>query len=297
MTGVRRQGAVALLLCSGIANAKGTLTDPYSLPQGARPPTLPELTHPDLEVSAELASGFLVPKDGGAWRASFVQRIQGELPLGSRRWFLGGSFPWAFGAGEADAVRPLVGNLELGIRTVWATPTGLAAGAGMAAILPTGPSAGSANTDALALDSVAMRPWELPHFTPGVSGLRLFFDLRTLDGPFVLQFRQGLDILVGMSDAALRRATAILGVFVGFRFSQRVSGGIEAFELYLLDDPGKDHGRATFVLSPNIRLDLPYVQPTLTVFSSVGATYQDRASVAWGTRLALSFVYDVAPKR
>src|SRR5262249_17518968 len=63
--------------------------DPYDVPRAPRPPTLPELTHAEMEATLEeTAAAILQPAGGGATHA-YVQRIALEVPLAHRRWYVG----------------------------------------------------------------------------------------------------------------------------------------------------------------------------------------------------------------
>ncbi len=124
-------------------------------------------------------------------------------------------------------------------------------------------------------------------------GLRPFVDVRALDGPVVVQFRQGLDLMIstGSYDAQALFGTA--GVYVGWQATPYVAAGLEAFEAYAINVPGvRDGARATVIASPNVRLVLPWIEPAISAFTTIGTPLQGASQQIWGFRLALTLVYD-----
>ena len=189
------------------------------------------------------------------------------------------------------------GNLEVSGRTVWATRTGLAFGGGLGVVAPTGDFGGDPRRGSIAQDAAMLRPWSHASFEPAVFGLRPFVDVRSLDGPLVIQFRQGLDWLWSVRDGEQRRLAALFGLYLGYRFGNWLSAGLESFELYLMDRSVADSDRVSLVLSPSARLALPYVEPTVSAFMSLGSTMEGRADRVWGIRVAVTLVYDTSQRR
>ncbi len=277
----------------GRALAAGNpFADPYVVPPTPRPPTLPELTHRDAEGTLEATAGAILPNTGGALTHAYVQRLALEVPVGSmRRWYIDANYEFAAADGRAVS-----GNLELGGRTLWATPTGLAFGGGVDLIVPTalfgqnGPAAKSA------LDAASLRPWDVAFFVPGAVGGRPFVDVRAIDGRFVIQFRQALDLLTTTTSPGSSFIYATLGVYIGFWATHAIAAGFEAFESYAIAVPDflkiNDAERAAVVISPNVRLVLPWVEPAISVFTNVGTPLQGASERIWGFRLAFTAVYD-----
>jgi hypothetical protein len=117
--------------------------------------------------------------------------------------------------------------------------------------------------------------------------------VRALDGPFVVQLRQGLDLTVGTASLGDRRLWATLGAYVGWSFVPQAALGLEAFEGYAINVPGvRDGARAAIVVSPNVRIVLPWVQPAVSVFTNVGTPLYGAQVSIWGLRLAITLVYD-----
>ncbi|MGO9833107.1 MAG: hypothetical protein ACLP1X_02725 [Polyangiaceae bacterium] len=267
--------------------------DPYELPDAPRPPTLPEITHGDIEATLETTAGEIVPNPGGEPTHGYVQRLSVEAPIGPRRWFLGLDYEAAAGSAQ-NGFQAVGGNVELEGRTLWATRTGLAFGGGLGLMLPTATASGDDASPAgeVALHAATLRPWDVSFFVTDALGVRPFIDVRAIDGPFVAQFRQGLDLAVSTT-AIADRIYATTGVYFGLRATRQVAVGVEAFEAYAIDVPNvQDGARASFVVSPNVRLVLPWVEPAISMFTNVGTPLQGASERIWGFRVAFTLVYD-----
>jgi hypothetical protein len=275
-----------------LAAGSNPFADPYDVPAAPRPPTLPELTHREAEATLEATAGAILPNSGGELTHAYVQRFELETPVGSlRRWYLDANYELAAADGRAVS-----GNLEIGGRSLWATPTGLAFGGGVDLIVPTalfgqnGPAAKSA------LDAASLRPWDVAFFVPGALGGRPFVDVRAIDGRFVVQFRQALDLLTTTNSPGSPFIYATLGVYLGFWATHAVAAGFEAFESYAITVPNflktTDAERAAVVVSPNVRLVLPWIEPAISAFTNVGTPLQGASERIWGFRLAFTAVYD-----
>jgi hypothetical protein len=265
--------------------------DPYDVPAAPRPPTLPELTHAEVEATLETTAGALLTSSKQGASHAYVQRLGVEVPLGLRRWYVGATYEVA--AGDSGGAFDVIGgNVVVDGRTLWATPTGLAFGGGLGLAFPTASFAPGGAEERLALHAATLRPWDVSFFVPDVFGVRPFVDVRAIDGPFVVQFRQGLDITSSSLSFSDRRIYATAGVYVGWRVASRVAWGLEAFETYAVDVPGvADAQRATFIASPNVRLMLPWVQPAISMFTGLGKPFDPTTESIWGFRVAITFVY------
>jgi hypothetical protein len=256
--------------------------DPYAVPTAPRPPTLPELTHAENEGTLELTAGAILPNTGGgAFTHAYVQRLSLEMPLAHRRWYVGADYE----AAESSTAqsRAVSGNVEIQGRTLWATPTGLAFGGGTALVLPAASFDASSPAADAALRAATLRPWDVSFFVPDAFGVRPFVDLRAIDGAFVAQFRQGLDFLFSTSALDNWRVYATTGLYLGFWLTHAVAAGLEAFEAYAIDVPGvSDGARASVLVSPNVRLALPWVEPVISMFTSIGTPLQGASSHVWG---------------
>jgi hypothetical protein len=288
----------ALLFATGFARhaqAAGVgFEDPYDLPTAPRPPTLPELTHGELEATLETTAGALLPPPGGTLAHAYVQRLALEMPLGLRRWYFGASYELAAGT-ATGSFEPVGSNLAVEGRTLWATRTGLAFGGGLRLLAPTAAYDVNGKAGAVALDAATLRPWDISFFVPDAFGLRPFVDVRVIDGTFVAQFRQALDATFAVSRND-QRLYATTGVYVGWRVSSEVAGGLEAFQAYAIDakdaqqKPVKDGARSAIVISPSVRLSLPWVQPAISVFTNLGTPLYGAHESIWGFRFAFTLV-------
>jgi hypothetical protein len=288
---------LAVLAAAANARAAPTFDDPYDVPDAPRPPTLPELTHPDIEATLETTAGALVPNPGGVITHAYVQRIGLEVPLGLRRWFVGAAYDVAAGT-AGGAFKVVSGNVALTGRSLWATRTGLAFGGGTDVMLPSAAYDEGSPAALVAQSAATLRPWDVSYFVPNAFGVRPFVDVRAIDGRFVAQFRQGLDVMASTASLGERRVFATTGVYLGWRLSREVAAGLEAFETNAIDVPGvRDGARATVLVSPNVRLSLPWVQPAISAFTSVGTPLYGQAANVWGFRIAITLVYDASAQR
>ena len=281
--------------------------DPYDLPEAPRPPTLPELTHSDFEATLESTVGVLTPRAGApqtpdcdvcASRFAYVQRVGLEIPVGYRRFFVGANYEAAFGGQHGAGTDTLVGgNLELYGRTVWATRTGLAFGGGLGLMLPTAAFDDGSPAASVARSAASLRPWDTSFFTHGIVSFRPFVDVRDVVGRLVIHFRQGLEVVTEVSDISSHRLLAITGLYLGYRINEHLSGGIEAFETYTIDAPIDDRLRATFIVSPSLRVYLPYVQPAISGFTNIGPPLYGWSDRVFGVRIAATLVYDATTRQ
>jgi hypothetical protein len=280
--------------------------DPYDLPNAPRPPTLRELTHPDLEATLETTAGAILPPPGGTLAHAYIQRIDLEVPVALRRWYVGAAYEVA-GGSNGSGFEVVGGNLAVDARTLWATRTGLAFGGGTAVMFPTASYDPNGTASRVALEAATLRPWDVSYFVPDAWGIRPYVDFRAIAGPLVVQFRQGLDLTVSSLLLGDRRLYATTGLYFGWQMAREVAVGLEAFEAYAIDLPAvRDRDRETVILSPNVRLELPWVQPSISAFTNLGPPIsapwvQRETSVfvvpgssasVWGFRIAFTVVYD-----
>jgi hypothetical protein len=288
------------LLAPAAARAQSTeFEDPYDVPSAPRPPTLPELTHSEIEGTLETTAGALIPTAGGLWTHAYVQRFNVEVPLALRRWYVGATYEVAAG-GTLSAFEAVGGNLSLEGRTLWATTTGLGFGGGLGLVLPTATYGPDSDGAVVALNAATLRPWDITYFTPGIVALRPHVDARALFGQFIAQFRQGIDVTVSPDQIGQRNLYATTGVYFGYAATEQVAAGIEAFEAYAIQVSSPNLGpkdvhdgeRAALVVSPNVRLTLPWVQPAISMFTNAGTPLFGANESFWGFRFAFTVVYD-----
>jgi hypothetical protein len=271
--------------------------DPYDLPDAPRPPTLPELTHPGIELTGESTLGVLRPNvDATGQRPSdvgaYVQRFSLEWPIALRRFFVGATYEIAAAAPPGGGFFEFIGgNLDVNARTVWATSSGLAFGGGLGVTIPIPDFAAGSDAARVSTAAATVRPWDQAFFQPGYLTFRPFFDVRDVDGPLVLQFREGLEFQIDTQQLGYH-GLAVAAAYVGYRVIRRLGVGIEAFELYFLDKSVADSQRAVFAVSPSVRLIIPYVQPALSFVTNVGTPLFGAYDTWWAVRLGATFVWD-----
>jgi hypothetical protein len=273
--------------------------DPYDLPEAPRPPTLPELTHKDVEGTLESTVGGVYPKPESApgWTkgaATFVQRANLEVPIGLRRWFAGATYETVLGADPpfGGATRFVGGNFEAYGRTVWATRTGLSFGGGLGMMFPFSSFDDGSPAQRIAVAGAAVRPWDFQFFEKDAVTARPFFDARILDGRFVVQFREGLDWSFVSGSATRSKLSAITALYIGYRFGSILGAGLEAFELYFVEGQATDAARAFFAVSPSLRLMTPLIQPCFSLVSSLGDPLYPGAERTIAGRVALTVLWD-----
>jgi hypothetical protein len=222
-----------------------------------------------------------------------VQRFGFEWPVALRRFFVGATYEFAAavppGGGAFEAIG---GNLDVNARTVWATSSGLAFGGGLGVTIPIPEFATGSDAARIAAVAATLRPWDEAFFQPGFLTLRPFIDVRDIDGPLVLQFREGLEFQLDTQNWPGLRTAAIAAAYVGYRVVRLVGVGIEAFELYFLDRSVPDNLRAVFAISPSVRVMTPYVQPALSFVTDLGTPLFGSVQEWWAVRLGATFVWD-----
>jgi hypothetical protein len=144
----------------------------------------------------------------------------------------------------------------------------------------------------IATAGAAIRPWDFQFFERDALTARPFIDVRSLDGRFVVQFREGLDWAFLAGKQTRSQLAAITALYVGYRIGQVVGAGLEAFELYFVEGQASDNARAYFAVSPSVRLMTPFVQPCFSLVSSIAdPLYPDSRSAIAG-RVALTILWD-----
>ena len=294
--GVLVAAAAAVFLAAVLTSSRASASpydEPYDLPNAPRPPTLPTLTHPDLEGTLESTLGILQPTDGTGDSFVYIQRIGVEYPFANRRFFLGANYEAAAGAlpGIDGSGKLVSGNTELFARTVWATRTGLAFGGGGAVMLPSATFGSSGPAFNTVNAAAAVRPWDNAFFDANAFTFRPFVDARAFDHGFLVQFRQTLDISASVISAAPRtELAAVTSVFVGYKVGDAIGAGVEAFELYIIKGAADDGARSTITLSPSLRILTPVVQPALSGIFNIHDSVAPTVAGAYGVRIGLTFV-------
>jgi hypothetical protein len=223
-------------------------------PRLPAPFALPELSHPRLDVGVDWFLGRVDQEGGDRNATAAIGRVSAEgsvvLP---RRLFLGLTYPFA-GAlppdgglapgevGRPSGARTVLGNVEGHVRAVFPLPTWLEIGFTLAVVAPTARFERTRANRSATVAAASLDPTSQVHFLPDRVGLRLAGDLRILRGPFVLQARHGIDILI--DDLGIDRAKVAgrLVAHVGWLVSHDVEVSVEGSQNYFFASDDRPTG-------------------------------------------------------
>ncbi len=279
--------------------------DPYQVPDAPAPPTLPDLTHRAVMLSLETNFASVAPNDrldgSNPGRVGVgLARLDAEAAVANRRWYVG--YGQEIGTGRTltgSASETVVSNPELWGRALWASQAGLAYGGGLAIVPPLIGRDTSADSASVRDTIRVVRPWDYPQFAGRVIAFRPFFDVRGLDGPVILQLRQGIDIVRHVGDDAIGAATTLTSrttFYIGYRPMADLGIGLELWEVYFIKSPEvRDDQRAVFAVSPSIRWMSRLLQPAASLVFPIDRPLLDSAKGYWAIRLTLGLILDPSP--
>lgn len=241
-------------------------------PRLPSPFVLPELSHP----SWDLAVGWLVgvaspategrtPPALGLGRAT----VEGDLVF-PRRFYLGATLPLAraLAPDGESGTKTTIGNVEAHVRVVFPLPSWLAFGAVLGVVAPTARFDRGTGAYAAATAAASLEPTDGVHFVPDAFALRPAMDMRVLRGPFVVQARQGFDIVLDSTSGRAVTSGRFLG-HIGVRWTQDIELSIEATQAYFFDERISDSRRTAMTIGPGARLTLGKVDIGAAVVSSL----------------------------
>ena len=246
--------------------------DDLSAPRLPPPFVLPELSHPSWDVGL----GWLV----GVASPASADRVSPALGLARltaegdvffpRRFYLGITVPFASALAPdgTSGAKTVLGNVEAHMRVVFPLPTWLAFGGVLGIVVPTSRYARGSGAEGASMMAASLEPTDAIHFVPDTFALRPGMDIRVLRGPFVVQVRQGVDVVV---DTHLGRAVTT-GRFLGhggLRVRRDVEVSIEATQAYSFDDKVSDQRRSAITIGPGARLSLGVVDVGAAVLTNV----------------------------
>lgn len=259
--------------------------DEISAPRLPPPFSMPELSHPDLNValgwmvgSASAASPVAgatgaSPAGGGARSSPSLAlaraTIEGDVLL-PRRLYVAALVPFAsaLSPDAATGAKTVLGNIEGTVRIVFPLPSWLAFGAGLAVVAPTARYERGSGTHAAAEQAASMEPTDAVHFTPDAFALRPAMDMRVLRGPLVVQARQGIDVVLDTEGGRAVTVGRFLG-HVGFRVASTVELSVEATQAYLFDERVADRRRTAMTVGPGARWSLGPVDVGAALMTSL----------------------------
>lgn len=307
----------ALLAASGAAAAPPLpLVPPHdddlkSVLDAPAPPTLPALAHRDLTFTFEYTAAVITPtKDDRRGDAvAYFVHTDFEYPIVPRKWFVAVANDIASAAVPGVGTAFLLGNPELSGRGVWSSTRGLSSGGGLGIVLPV-PRTLSPVEDEVLRTVRTVRPWDLASFSSLTLTFRPWIDIRHVVSGFVFQLRQGIDWSINLngpdkpeggatasgSSPRLTNFTARLTFYAGYRVNPAIGVGVEIWEVYeVTKDLANDDNRASFALSPSIRLMLPRVQPAISFLFPLATPLRGDVASYYAGRISLGFNFDVRP--
>ncbi|MBX3200496.1 MAG: hypothetical protein KF850_42460 [Labilithrix sp.] len=304
---------------AGVAPDAPRLPSDEPIPRLPAPFVLPELSHARIDVQLDWFLGRVAPADvgrPGAVAAIVRPSIEASV-LVPRRLYVGASYPFAgalppdggLAPGEAavpSGARSILGNVEGHVRAVFPLPTWLEIGFILGVTAPTSTFNRDHRPNRSAVDAVSsLDPTNYVHFLPDRVGLRPAGDLRIVRGPFVLQGRHGIDILIDNEGIDRAKFAGRLLGHVGYLARPDLEVSIEASQIYFFSSDEQvageasadrafaeryrisDARRAAFTAGPALRLALRDVDVGAAVVTNLGDPLSPAAAGFIGLRLSV----------
>lgn len=287
---IRWRALTSLALLAVLLRAPPAAADePDAAPVGPKPSSIDELSAPrlpapfimpDLSHEAwDLGIGWLLGiatarRDGGTSPVLGLARasVEGDIVL-PRRFYVGATLPFATALapdGSTTGAKTVLGNVEVHARIVFPLPSWLAFGAVFGVAAPTARFDKESGARAAATLATSLEPTDAVYFQPDAIALRPAMDMRILRGPFIVQARQGVDVVI---DGATGR-TVTTGRFlghVGVHMNRDLEVSFEVTQIYLFDDKVSDSRRTAITLGPGVRFSLGSVDIGAAVVTSLFA--------------------------
>jgi hypothetical protein len=266
------------------------------------------LTHRALLIALDSTMGRVEPKlnpDGsqpapiGVW----LERLELETAVSNRRWYVGISEEVAGGANTGDKGATVVAsNPEIWGRALWASRAGLAYGGGLGFVPPIVRHDPDSEAAAVQSNVRIIRPWAFPQFADRTITFRPFVDVRGMDGPLMVQLRQGIDISGATSSVASltpdTNLTSRTMLYLGYRPLDELGVGLELTEVYFIKAPGvAENQRAVFTVSPSVRWMTRILQPAFSMIFPIDRPLFNAARSFWAAQLSIALILDPAPPR
>jgi hypothetical protein len=248
--------------------------DDLSAPRLPPPFVLPELSHPswDLGMSWLLgaASGARARSDRPSSALGLARlTVEGDV-LFPRRFYLGLTVPVASALAPdgTSGSKTVLGNAEAHVRVVFPLPTWLAFGAVLGIILPTSRFEHGSAAESAAMTAASLEPTDGLHFAADTFALRPAMDVRVLRGPFVVQVRQGVDVVIDTAGGRAVTTGRFLG-HGGLRLRRDIEVSIEATQAYSFDSQVSDQRRSAVTAGPGVRFSFGVLDVGAAVLTSV----------------------------
>ncbi len=273
------------------------------------PPTLPALAHRNLTLTFEYTAAVIQPRDPTASGDAFAYfaHTDFEYPIVPRQWFVGLANDIASAAVPGVGTAFLLGNPEIYGRGLWSSVRGLSSGGGLGVVLPTPRELSPVESEVLRTVRT-VRPWDVASFSSLQLTFRPFIDIRHVTSGLILQLRQAIDWSISLtgpedlggattpsgSKPRITNFTARLTFYAGYRLNEQIGVGMELWETYeVTKELPNDDARATFALSPSVRLMLPRVQPAISFLFPLATPLRGDVASYFAARIHLAFNFDV----
>jgi hypothetical protein len=294
--------AALTLSCAALGATRECAADevPPTVPgdETLAPPTLPALRHAGTAFELEyLGAGVgQTPLAGLSSLGSafaWMSRLEGEVAVEPRRWFVGGAWDFASAAAPGVGRALLHGNPELWLRGAWAHPNGLVAGGGLGWMIPL-PRSDAPEVRSAQETVRAVRAWDAATFSTNELTARPAFDVRWASGPVTLQFRSGLDVALDVEEASTN-LVARAGLFGGLQAGRWMCLGAELSEVYPLTADIPDAERAAITLSPSVRFRVGALEPGLSLLVPLSTPLEGVADGFFAIRLHVRLALEPRP--
>lgn len=296
--------AALLLSLAALTRSRPSAADevPPTVPgdETLAPPTLPALRHAGTAFELEYLgagvgqaplAGFTSLGSAFAW----MTRLEGEVAVAPRRWFVGGAWDFASAAAPGIGRALLHGNPELWLRGAWAHPDGLVAGGGLGWMIPL-PRSDAPEVRAAQETVRAVHAWDAATFSTNELTLRPAFDVRWASGPVTLQFRSGLDVAIDVEEARTN-LVARAGLFGGLQAGRWMCLGAELSEVYPITADIPDAERAAVTLSPSVRFRVGALEPGLSLLVPLSTPLEGVADGFFAVRLHVRLAIEPRARR
>ena len=264
--------------------------DELETPSLPRPFVMPELSHASNEVTLDWTIATALPEDKArAQRQIGLIRPTYETRIGSlRRFYFGVTVPIVDAAPQTagSPTKFVIGNVEAHARLVFPTPSWLAFGSSLGVVAPTGFWGTGPDTAGAARAGLMIEPTELPQFVPHALAIRPSFDIRLLQGPLVVQVRDGFDFLIDTSGATHVTTSGRLAAHAGVLVKQNVEVALEATQLYLFSGDVHDADRTTITIGPTVRWTVPGFDLGLATETNIYAPLESGTNRFFALRLS-----------
>lgn len=260
---------------------QATPTPEVELPEPFTPPTLPALTHEDVLLQLDY-TGAGIGRGSLGDTFTYMAHVGIEVPILTRDIQAGFAWDVVSATAEDHGRALLYGNPEIWARAATSHESGLSAGGGLGVVVPL--PRDLSNDSEVVLDSLrVIRPWDTSYFSSDVGALRPSIDARLVVSPFVLQLRQGLDLLYDFSSTRTD-ILARLGIYAGYAPLDWLCVSTELWQTYSITAEVPDGERAAFSLSPAIRFKVPPLQPGVSVLFPVNTPLEGIATAYLAVR-------------